>query len=72
MGARADSQPQDGAEVDAGRRDFLKTAGLAGAAAAAASAAATGAAEAQEFPPDEPVRYELTPHVERFYFLNRL
>lgn len=71
MGAGAESQPREPVEMDSTRRDFLKAAGVAGAAAAAV-AAVPDAAEAQEFPPDEPVKYELTPHVERFYSLNRL
>jgi hypothetical protein len=67
-------KPRDataGAEIDAGRRDFLKTAGLGGAAAIAA-AAAPHEAEAQQFPPPPTTRYQRTPHVERFYALNRL
>jgi hypothetical protein len=59
-------------EVDAGRRTFLKTAGIGGAAAAVAFVAAPQEAEAQQFPPPPTTRYQRTPHVERFYALNRL
>lgn len=69
---------KDGAEgpggaVDGGRRRFLTAAGIAGAGAVAAGAATVVRAEVAESP-EEQVRgrYERTPHVERFYFLNRL
>lgn len=72
MTDRAKTRTEEQGEVDRKRRDFLRAAGVTGAAAAAAVTVAPGEASAQEFPPDEPVRYELTPHIERFYFLNRL
>jgi hypothetical protein len=66
-------QHPDGAgEVDVGRRAFLKAAGIGGAAAAVVVTAVPEAAEAQQFPPPPTTRYERTPHVERFYALNRL
>ncbi|HYE52501.1 MAG TPA: twin-arginine translocation signal domain-containing protein [Azospirillaceae bacterium] len=58
-----------------GRRDFLRGAGLAGAAAAAVLPAvlAGGEAEAKESEPEQvKARYRVTPHIERFYFLNSL
>jgi hypothetical protein len=59
--------------VDEGRRGFLRTAGLAGAGAAAATVTGADPAEAQRFPPEPgTTRYRLTPHIERFYALNRL
>lgn len=59
--------------LDEGRRGFLRTAGLAGAGAAAAAVSGASPAEAQRFPPEPgDTRYRLTPHIERFYALNRL
>lgn len=59
-------------KVDAGRRGFLTAAGLAGAGTAVA-AVSLGTADAQESPEEQvQARYQATPHVERFYFLNRL
>lgn len=58
-------------DTGVGRRVFLTAAGLAGAGSVAAVTLAP--AEATESP-EEMVegRYSVTPHVERFYFLNRL
>lgn len=65
----AEIPPTDGAGV--GRRAFLTAAGLAGAGSVAAVALAP--AEATETPEEAVAgRYRATPHVERFYFLNRL
>ena len=64
-------KPGDGVP-DLGRRGFLKAAGIAGAGAVAATTAVPEQAEAQTFPPHDGPRYQLTPHIERFYFLNRL
>lgn len=67
-------RPRNNPETNAARRSFLKL-GLAGAgAAAAASRPTVAAAQQRRVSPlqDEKVRYSLTPHVERFYFLNRL
>jgi hypothetical protein len=59
--------------VDEGRRDFLRGAGLAGAGTVAVAVAGAAPAEAQQFPPEPgDTRYRLTPHIERFYALNRL
>jgi hypothetical protein len=57
-----------------GRREFLKSAGLAGVGAAVAvPAAMIGEAEARESPEEQVKgRYRPSAHVERFYFLNRL
>lgn len=61
------------AEVDAGRRRLLTVAGLAGAGAVAVTAASVGGADGAESAEEQiKARYERTPHVERFYFLNRL
>ena len=63
--------PRDG--VDARRRDLLTAAGLGGAGALAAAVVAPNAGEALEGAEEQiKGRYRLTPHVERFYFLNRL
>lgn len=69
-----DERPENRETVDAGRRGFLKSVGFAGAGAAAAmSVAALGDAESREAPEEQiKGRYALNPHVERFYFLNRL
>ncbi len=58
-------------QPEAGRRSFLKLGLGTGLAAAAGGTAATAWEPLQE---DEEgkARYRLTPHVERFYFLNRL
>lgn len=59
--------------ADGGRRRFLTAAGIAGAGAVAAGAATVVRAEVAESPEEQiQGRYERTPHVERFYFLNRL
>jgi len=57
-----------------GRRDFLKAAGLAGVGAAVAvPAVLIGEASAAESAEDQvKARYRRSPHVERFYSLNRL
>ncbi|WP_181705768.1 twin-arginine translocation signal domain-containing protein [Chthonobacter rhizosphaerae] len=55
---------------DPGRRAFLTGAGLAGAAAAAGGVVL---AEAREAPEEQvKTRYSETPHVKRFYDLNRI
>ncbi len=59
-------------DVDQRRRGFLKGASVAGAAAAVATVVPAEQAEAQQFPPEPTTRYQLSPHVERYYFLNRL
>lgn len=60
-------------DVDGGRRRFLLNAGLAAGAATLTASAGVAPAEAQQFPPEPgTTRYELTPHIERFYALNRL
>jgi len=65
----ADTPSRGGASV--GRRAFLTAAGLAGAGSMAA--VALPQAEAAETPEEAVAsRYRVTPHVERFYFLNRL
>jgi hypothetical protein len=59
--------------LDESRRGFLRSAGLASAGAAAAAVSGPSPAEAQKFPPEPgDTRYRLTPHIERFYALNRL
>ncbi len=64
-------EPDPRGAVDPGRRGFLTAAGLAGVGTAAA-AVSPGAADAAESPEDQiKGRYQVTPHVERFYFLNR-
>ena len=57
-----------------GRREFLKAAGLASVGAAAAvPAALVGEASAAESAEEQvKARYRQSPHVERFYSLNRL
>jgi hypothetical protein len=63
--------PPRGGDAGVGRRAFLTAAGLAGAGSVAALAVAP--AEATESPEEMVAgRYRETPHVERFYFLNRL
>lgn len=60
-------------DVDAGRRRFLLNAGLAAGAVTVATGTGANPAEAQQFPPEPgATRYQLTPHIERFYALNRL
>jgi hypothetical protein len=55
------------------RRAFLRGAALAGAGAAAATVVAPAEAEVQRFPPEPgDTVYRVTPHIERFYALNRL
>ncbi|HEV7369171.1 hypothetical protein [Arenibaculum sp.] len=55
-----------------GRRQFLRTAGMVGLGAAAAPLVAAPA-EARESPGEQVKgRYQLTDHVQRFYFLNSL
>jgi hypothetical protein len=68
-----ENEPEHGEGVDAGRRGFLKAAGAAGAGAAAVSAASLAEADVAEAPEEQlKSRYRLTPHIERYYFLNRL
>ncbi len=71
MKNRPADKPATAGDTDVGRRAFLTAAGLAGAGSVAAVTLAP--AEATESP-EEMVegRYSVTPHVERFYFLNRL
>ncbi|MGD1880354.1 MAG: twin-arginine translocation signal domain-containing protein [Kiloniellaceae bacterium] len=58
-------------EINAGRRDFFKKAGLgAGAAAVAVAAPQVGAAEAAA-PPSKGSGYTETDHVRKFYELAR-
>ncbi|GAB4393879.1 MAG: hypothetical protein Tsb0032_14940 [Kiloniellaceae bacterium] len=58
-------------EINAGRRDFFKKAGLgAGAAAIAATASQAGAVEAVS-PPSKGSGYTETDHVRKFYELAR-
>ena len=65
--------PEDCTQVDPGRRRLIAVAGLAGAGAVAATAASMARAEVAESAEEQiKGRYERTPHVERFYFLNRL
>ena len=70
--SRNDQTTQDpgtGAVRDPGRRSFLKL----GAGVTAASAATYGVAQGLESPEAQvDARYSRTPHVERYYFLNRL
>lgn len=68
--SRKDTGPDDRRQ---GRREFLRTVGIGGVGAAAAAAVPAGDTQADE-PQAEQVkeRYRLSPHVERFYFLNRL
>lgn len=77
MTDRTEDDPERRGGVDAGvdprRRRFLTAAGLAGAGAVAVSAASVVEADGAESPAEQiKGRYELTPHVARFYFLNRL
>lgn len=68
--APASSAPREGAAP--GRREFLRTAGMVGLGAAAAPLVAAPA-EARESPGEQvKARYQLTDHVQRFYFLNSL
>lgn len=68
----SESGPDPRGKVDSGRRGFLTAAGLAGAGTAVV-AVSLGAAEGAEAPEEQVKgRYQVTPHVERFYFLNRL
>ena len=55
------------------RREFLKTAGIAGAAAGLAVAAGTGPAQADRAPQDAPkgLGYQETEHVRTYYELAR-
>jgi len=57
-----------------GRRDFLKAASLVGLGAAATLPAIAADPDTAMETPDAQIktRYSLTPHVQRFYFLNRL
>ena len=65
-----DPRPVERIAPDAGRRSLLKTVALAGIAAATIP---PDAAEGRESPEEQTKsRYRLTPHVERFYTLNRL
>ncbi|HSK41998.1 MAG TPA: twin-arginine translocation signal domain-containing protein [Arenibaculum sp.] len=60
-------------ETGKGRREFLKAIGIAGVGAVVATAAPTGDAQGAETAEEQVKgRYSLSPHVERFYFLNRL
>ena len=70
MAEQRPKPPKTTTEVDPTRRRLL----LAGAGGAVGVSAATFAASAEPEAPAEQIkgRYRLTPHVERFYFLNRL
>lgn len=70
MAENRQKPPKTTSEVDPTRRRFL----LAGAGGAVGVSAVALAADAEPEAPAEQIkgRYRLTPHVERFYFLNRL
>jgi len=62
-------------EAKPGRRDFLKAAGLAGVGAAVAipvTLIGEDASAAESAADQIKARYTESPHVKRFYFLNRL
>lgn len=74
MKERERPQPAYRDAVDVRRRNMLAMGATGAGVAVAASLASDGAAARVAEPPEEQIkgRYRLTPHIERFYFLNRL